>query len=304
MSPETRAQAEAIWEEMLNKGGWFMRRSERKLREDAWWAHYLQARDTMWMNGQTFSWDHPWLVDMANRGVESTQFLYNNAERPAFARTGIGRVFSRFQMYTFNAVRFRKRLAAQADEMNYDPGTTEFKRLETMLQADLFMAGLASMVPWSLFGNALGPPLDQIKEMGQLFFGDEEEREQAFYGQDWGQLNFAKPLKVVQPPIARVPEAIFRSMLTRDWQRFSGYSIHQWFPFGRLGRDAALSVQRPSTMPERIFGVPAKTFERAQSNVPEGGSPVSRSSGPVDAAQMLGSGDEPATTQQLQNQIQ
>jgi len=307
MSPKARAQAEALWEEMVEQGGWFMRRSERKLRTDAWWAHHLQAQDMLWANGSTFEWDHPWLVDMANRGTEATQFLYNNAERPAFARTAIGRVFSRFQMYTWNAIRFRKKLAAQANEVGFDPGSREFNRLARMLQADLFIMGLASLVPWSLFGNSVPSPFSEVKELATLMFGDDEQKEEAFYGTDWGPLNDAKFLKLVAPPSSRVPEALFTTMLTQDWQRFAGYSIHQWYPFGRLTRDAFLAVRRPSTLPERLFGVPTTTAERAQDQI-GGGTPLSRSAEnigeAIDVTALFETNGEPATAQQLQTRIE
>jgi hypothetical protein len=297
---ENRARAEQAWKAFVEAGGWFMRAPERKLRQDTWGAHYLKARETLWMNGQTFDADHPWLIDMANRGVEATQFLYNNSERPAFARTAVGRIFSRFQLYTWNAIRFRRDVFGQAQEMGYDPGTKEYARLARMMQADLFVLGLASLLPWSLFANAVPPPFQEFKELAKLFFGDDEERKRAFFGGDWGVLNQAKFLKAVAPPSSRVPESIFRLMLTGDWQQFTGYAIHTWYPFGRLTKDALRSMKHPTTATESLLGVPLVTLEGALNDPP--GEGAGFASAPTDdsfdVAELMGNGQLPASPSQ------
>jgi hypothetical protein len=234
----------------------------------------------------------------------STQFLYNNAERPAFARTGFGRMFARFQLYTWNALRFRRDGFAKAKERGFDPGTQEFERVQRMMQADLFMMGMGSLLPWSIFETALDPPWDQLKEMNELLFGDDEEREKAFYGQSWGPFQVFKPLKAVAPPSSRVPEAVFTTLLTGDIQQFAGYSMWQMFPFGRLGRDAAVSLGNPRDATRRLLGDPLPGLARVGSEIEEGGGLGDEREAPIQIDNLLDTSEPPATTQQLQEQVQ
>jgi hypothetical protein len=303
MSLDTRARAEEAWEALVDGGAWFMRKSERKLRVDSWLGHYLKAHDTLHMNGQAFSMDHPWLVDMANRGVEATQFLYNNAERPAFSRTGVGRLFSRFQLYTWNAARFRRDVFQAAGEVGADPGTEAFQRVRRQMQSDMFIIGLATLLPFSIFDNETPPPIDQLSETAKLMFGDEEEREQAFYGTDWGPLNFAKPLKSFMPPSARYPEALFSLMLSEDWPQFSGYAVSQYFPFGRLANNTIKSFNEPLKAPDTMLRTPLMQMQSLE--VDEGGSPRSRAATrqePFDMNEVMEA--NALTEQQLQSSIE
>jgi hypothetical protein len=247
---KAKAKAEGVWEYLTNAGGFFMRVSERNLRQQAWLAHYLKARETLNMMGGGFPKDHPWLIDTANRGVKATQYLYNNANRPAFARTAIGRVFSRFQLYVWNSVRFRRDVFREAKKIGYDPGSREVKRLRRLMTADLFVMGLASFVPFSLFGASVPPPFQEFTSMAKWAFGDEDDEEDAFFGSPLG------PASLVTPPAARPMEDMFRLMLTNDWQKHAGWSMLTWFPFGRLAKDSLKTMENPHTAAERLTGIP------------------------------------------------
>jgi hypothetical protein len=197
----------------------------------------------------------------------------------------------------------------QAAEMGYDAGTPEYDRLKRMMQADLFVLGLASIVPWSIFGNAVAPPFNQLKEASKVVFGDEDERERAFYGADWGALNWAKPVaKPFMPPAARVPEGLFRLMMTQDWQRFTGYTISSWFPFGRVTRDGIKAIANPAVAPERLLGIPVVTAASGPSVAQSGSRPFGQAgranaqgAGNFVAERLLGRNERPdaLTTGQL-----
>lgn len=297
-----RASTEQWWNKLTDAGGWFMRKSERKLRADSWLAHYLKARDTLWMNGQTFRNDHPWLIDMANRGVEASQFLYNQAERPAFARTNWGRVFSRFQLWSWNSIRFRKNVLQEASRRGFQPGTESFNRFRRMMTADMFIMGLGSILPWSMFGATIPPPYDQFKSLATFFFGDsEEDREQAFYGKDYGIFNvIGKPSQIVQPPAARPLDSMFRMMVSNDPQKVAGEFISNSIPFGRLGVDMAQSVQAPAVAFERMIGLPTTTLTPNVERAAESGSSAAAQRDAVPLPRLFETEQgQPASPQQL-----
>jgi len=70
----------------------------------------------------------------------------------------MGKVFSRFQLWAWNSVKFKRDIFTEAAEMGYDPNSQQFKRLQRMMTADLFMLGLASLFPSSMFGAKLPQP--------------------------------------------------------------------------------------------------------------------------------------------------
>ncbi|HEX8298383.1 MAG TPA: hypothetical protein VF594_04415, partial [Rubricoccaceae bacterium] len=95
-------------------GSAFMRASERQLRVTSFVAHYLKAREVMEANGlgqgEGFAVDDPVLIEHAKRGVVATQFVYSAAEKPMMASTGLGRVFFRFQQWSWQSVAFQRRV--------------------------------------------------------------------------------------------------------------------------------------------------------------------------------------------------
>jgi hypothetical protein len=145
-------------ERMMDWASVFMRVSERAVRRRSWMAHYLRARDVLDVNGVQVEADHPWLIEMARHGTEASQFLYNNAARPVFARTSAGKVFSRFQLWAWNSIKFRNEIYARARMGGFTPGNAEFDRFKRMVLADLFVMGLAGLFPTSLFGSSMPPP--------------------------------------------------------------------------------------------------------------------------------------------------
>ena len=100
------AKRHGITEAVMNKAGWFMRVPERILRRDAYIAHLIQGKEKF--GGAIKEWNHPVLVEMAKKGVKATQFLYSAPFRPMFAATSLGKMLTRFQLWAWNAVRFRK----------------------------------------------------------------------------------------------------------------------------------------------------------------------------------------------------
>ncbi len=251
-------QRNGVTKEVFNKAAWFMRVSERKLRKQAFLAHYINSRDALEANGFVMDFEHPWLIKMANQGVYGTQFLYNNANRPAFARTNLGRIFARFQLWSWNSIRFRKELIRRAKIVGYDPGTPEYKRLQNMVTADLFMYSLATIFPASMFEATLPQPYQYFEDLAGWFFGSDKEKERAFFGMG--------PAQMFAPPVARYALAPIKSMLSKDWDRFASYHVWTWFPFGRMARDMFKPehglIYNPVMATERLVGVPLHQFQR------------------------------------------
>lgn len=258
-----------IPQRVFETGAQFMRASERRLRRRAWLAHYIKARQVIEplggnatylkdANGKS-QWDHPWLVQMANRGVKATQFLYNNANRPAFARTSMGRVASRFKLWAMRSYTFRRDLAKAAVAHGFKPGTQGYERAQRMLLVDTMVFGLASLLPYSMFDAALAPPFAELQEMSAFLFGDDKDKERAFYGTLPYPLNITQ---VITPPIARVPEAMIGAMFDRSMSRLVDYHIWTWAPFGRIGRDLKKTYENPMQGPERMFGFPLRNIHK------------------------------------------
>ncbi len=218
---------------MLKAGGSFMQLSERYLRTTSFLAHALQAREAFGKHGADIRIDDPYVIDMGLKGIENTQFLYHSAFRPAFMRTSLGKVFTRFKLFAFQSVRTRKEYYKMAKEMGIENDTEAMKKFKNLLTADLFTLALGSIYAYSLFDTALPPPWDWLKETGEWLFGSKREKERAFFGTYPYPL---APLQIITPPVARVPMSIFSSTLNGDWDRFADYNIHTMYPFGRLVR--------------------------------------------------------------------
>ena len=167
--------SDAFW----NKAAWFMRTSERILRRDSFMAHLIQA----WENyGGALPHDHPVLIEHAKRGVKATQFLYNAPFRPLFAQTQLGKVMTRFQLWSWNSVRFRNDVMREAAKYGWREGSTEFERFRRTAQLDMLMLALSSVFMYSLFEAALPAPWNWFQDTADWIFGNEKERDRAFYG--------------------------------------------------------------------------------------------------------------------------
>jgi len=246
----------------MNFAAKFMTIPERALRRDAFMAHYVHAWDKF--GGAIKEYDHPYLIQMAKKGVRATQFLYNAPFRPAFARTSLGKIMSRFQLWSWNSVRFRNDVRRQARIYDFTPGTEEWKRFERTMQTDLFTFALANVFAYSLFENNLPQPWGWIQDYSDWIFGDEGERDRAFYGA-WPKA--VAPLQMVTPPGLRMVGPTFSAILSDDWSRVGEYYGYTMLPFGRILRDVSPYskgnlIENPMRLPEKIFGLPMMQLQR------------------------------------------
>ena len=260
------ANKHGIVDSVFNKAAWFMRRPERTLRRDAFMAHYLQGKENF--QGAITRFDDPVLIKLGMEGVKSTQFLYSAPFRPAFARSAMGKVMTRFQLWAWNSVRFRNQVIREAHLRGWKEGTQEFERFKRMATADLLMFGLANVFMYSLFENALPQPYSWIQDWADWAFGEDKERSRAFFGNYPTAL---APLQMITPPAARLLPATFKAMIEDDWSRLGGYYAWSMFPFGRMGYDIFGNVfeggkggliENPSRGIEKATGLPYQQFHR------------------------------------------
>jgi hypothetical protein len=248
----------------MNIAAKFMTIPERALRRDAFMAHYVHA----WQKyGSAIKeYDHPYIIQMAKKGVRATQFLYNAPFRPAFARTALGKMMTRFQLWGWNSVRFRNDVRRQARIYGFKPGTEEWARFERTMQTDLVTFALANVFAYSLFESNLPQPWGWAQDYADWIFGDEGERDKAFYGA-WPKA--VAPLQMVTPPGLRLAGPTFNALLSDDWSKMSQYYIYTMMPFGRMFRDVnpyakGNLLENPMRVFEKIFGLP---MMQLQSNV-------------------------------------
>ena len=261
---EITALGKRFGKTITDQAAWFMRWSEVKLRTRSWMTHYLKGREILEADFGLEP-DNPWLLSFANKGVQSSQFLYNNANRPAFARTSMGKIFTRFQLFAFNSIRFRKELYKTASNSGFSPGSEEFNRLQRMMVADMFMLALGSIFPSTLFENAMAPPFSYAQDLSAFFFGDDEERRKAFFGVLPYPANIVQPLS---PPASRVAFNTIKFLATGDLDQM-GTNIVKWLPFGRLAVDAKRIVDSPAYLVESVSGLPLHRINRYLKNLRE-----------------------------------
>ena len=239
---------------MLKYGGFLMQQSERVNRLNAFTAHAMQAVEGFGSAGRNMSLADPYVFQQAQKGIEMTQFLYQNAFRPAFMRTAMGKVMGRFKLFAFNSIRIRKEFYRQAKLQGFKPGTESYERFKDTFTIDMFMYALGAAFMFSIFDTTLPPPYDWVQAMADWTFGDKREKDMAFFGSKLG------PLNILKPPIARIPEA-FGELLTGQYKDFTGYTIYTLFPFGRGVRQIKqLADDRPmrgvQRAPEILFRLP------------------------------------------------
>jgi len=239
---------------MLKYGGFLMKQSERVNRLNAFTAHAMQAVEGFGAAGRNMSLADPYVFQQAEKGIEMTQFLYQNAFRPPFMRTAMGKVMGRFKLFAFNSVRIRKEFYRQAKLQGFKPGTESYERFKDTFTIDMFMYALGAAFMFSIFDTTLPPPWDWVQAMADWTFGDKREKDMAFFGSKLG------PLNVLKPPIARIPEA-FGELLTGQYKDFTGYTMYTLFPFGRGVRQLKqLADPRPfhgvERAPEILFRFP------------------------------------------------
>lgn len=234
--------------------------SEKWMRAKAFLAHAIKAREVLGFSNEVHPFDHPWVMHMAKKGVETTQFLYNNASRPAFAATSMGKVYARFQMWAWNNMRFNMQVTRDAIEAGIDPRTSEYDRYKRLVTANMFSLGLASLFPASMFEATLAAPWNYFKDLAEFFFGDTEEREKAFFGALPHPISIIQPLS---PPIMRIPYSFFGSLFSGEWTDFSRYFLWTFFPFGRVARDVGSVLETPEMIVERMIGFPLHAVGRS-----------------------------------------
>ena len=254
------ARANGIADSVFNKAAWFMRRPERTLRRDAFMAHYLHARQNF--EGGIKKFDDPILIKFGMEGVKSTQFLYSAPFRPAFARSTMGKMMTRFQLWAWNSVRFRKEAMAEAKLRGYKEGTQEMERFKRMAAMDLMMFGLANVFMYSLFENTLPQPYGWMQDLADWSFGNEKERSRAFYG---SYPTAVAPLQIITPPGFRALPPLFKWMIDDDSTSNASYIAWSMFPFGRMGYDIFGQgglVDNPSRVVEKLTGLPNQQLAR------------------------------------------
>ena len=256
----TIAKKHGISDIIFNKAAWFMRRPERTLRRDAFMAHYLQAKNNF--QGAITKYDDPMLIEIGKRGVKSTQFLYSAPFRPAFARSTMGKVMTRFQLWAWNSVRFRNQIIKEANLRGFREGTDEYERFKRLAATDMMMMGLSSIFMYSLFENALPAPWNWVQDLADWAFGNEKERSRAFFGT---YPEAVAPLQLITPPSLRILPPLFKAMMNDDYSRLAGYYAWSMFPFGRIGHDLVGQgglTTNPTRGIEKLTGLPYQQMGR------------------------------------------
>lgn len=257
------AKRHELSEGMFNFAGSFMRVAERKLRIDSFLAHYLQQVDNLSPaigGGSAHSvlqYDSPMLIELAKKGVKATQFLYSAPFRPMFATSALGKVMTRFQMYAYNSVDFRRNIIREAATYGFQEGTKEYDRFKRLLVADMLSIAAANAFVYSIFDNNLPAPWNWIQDFAQWLFGDEKERDRAFYGV------FPAPIAPIQaftPPAFRLVGPVVKGMIDNDFSRVSQYTIWTMFPFGPLAMDVKRSIENPMMVVDKMTGFPLRAL--------------------------------------------
>ncbi len=254
------AKSNGITETIFQKAGWFMREPERILRRDAFMSGLVQARQRF--GGVIKEWNHPILIEMAKKNVKATQFLYSAPFRPMFAATSLGKMMTRFQLWAWNAVRFRKDILKEANLQGYQEGTVEMERFKRLATADLFMMAMSNVFMYSLFESTLPAPWSYFQDTADWLLGDEKERDRAFFG---AYPTAVAPLQLITPPSLRLLPTLFKGLVNDDYAKLSDYTVWTMFPFGRIMRDVAGPggmLENPMMSFEKMTGLPYMQFAK------------------------------------------
>ena len=252
-----------IGQGVFKAGASFMSWSEYQLRTRSFLAHYLNARELL-KTGMEHSpldfieWNSPELVQRAIKGVESSQFMYHAAHRSNYSQTSMGRVMTRFHPYAWNSVRRRFGpkegiyKVAKAAGWERDVYATEKGRRQFTM--DMMSMALSYIFTASIFEYALSPPMSWAQDTAQWLFGDEKERERAFFSQ-WPHPSLA-PLSIVTPPIARTVLAPTSAILSGDFTKMKQFYGYSYLPFGRMIRDVKRTIDSPAMAVDFMTGIP------------------------------------------------
>jgi hypothetical protein len=245
---------------LVDKGAAFMQRSEIWLRRNAFLAHYLNAYEALRPVSEELPWDSPVLIHFGKKGVEATQFMYHAAFRTNYSNTALGKVMTRFQPFAWNSLRFRRHIYQSAKMYGFRPGTKAFQKYQRTMTTDMMALALGMMFMGSIFDYAMPPPMSWMVDTSQWLFGDERDRERAFFSQ-WPTTALA-PLQPVTAPITRFPLNILATIIDGNFDKFSSFYVHTWYPFGRLIRDVGRTIYNPSMIVENMTGLPLHRFQR------------------------------------------
>ena len=248
------AKKHGIGRAVVDGGAWFMRKSERMLRRDSFLSHYLNNYEILKDIIPNLKYDNPYLLRMATEGVKATQFLYHASARPAFSRTATGKVLTRFMPFAWNSIRFRRMAYQKANIYGFDMNTQAGKRFQRLLMFDAFAFALASIYTSSIFDSALPPPMSYLQDTADWVFGDEKQRERAFFNQ-WPHPALA-PLSVVTGPSMRFVLSPLKAIINNDWEPFLNYQLWTMAPFGRLARSMYRTSEVPEMWLEEMTGIP------------------------------------------------
>lgn len=248
------AKKHGINRAIVDGGAWFMRKSERMLRRDSFLSHYLNNYEILKDIIPDLKYDNPYLLRMATEGVKATQFLYHASARPAFSRTSTGKMLTRFMPFAWNSIRFRKMAYQKANIYGFDMNTQAGKRVQRLLMFDAFAFALASIYTASIFDSALPPPMSYMQDTADWLFGDEKQRERAFFNQ-WPHPALA-PLSIVTGPSMRFILAPTKAIINNDWEPFLNYQLWTMAPFGRLARSMYRTSEVPEMWLEEMTGIP------------------------------------------------
>ena len=142
------------------------------------------------------------------------------------------------------------------------------KKFIRTAQIDLMVFALANMFQYSLFETALPAPWNWLQDTADWLFGNERERDRAFFG-TWPS-NVA-PLQMITPPIMRLPAAGLSAYIEDDYTKLSNYYIYTMFPFGRMIRDVSPYangnlIDNPIRVMEKMAGIPLIQLQRMATN--------------------------------------
>ena len=256
------AKKHNISQGVVDKASWFMRKSERFLRLNTFLSGYLQIRESN--HPIDFKLNDPYLINQAKKAVKAAQFFYHAPYRPPFARTSVGKVFSRFKLWAWNSVKFRRELYQEAKYRGFEINSREMERLQRLAMADMFVLGLANLLPYTMFDYSLPAPYSNMQDIADWAFGSDIQRDRAFYG---ALPHPIAPLHELMPSIFRGPEAIFGTIFTGAWDRLASYTLMSYVPFGLLSRDMYRSFQNPAMLMEFTTGIPIHQLGKAKKDI-------------------------------------
>ena len=254
------AKKHGINKAIVDGGAWFMRKSERMLRKDSFLAHYLNNHELLSEVIPNLKFDNPYLLRMATEGVKATQFLYHSSAKPAFSRTATGKMLTRFMPFAWNSIRFRKLAYQKAAVYDFDMNTLPGKRFQRVVTLDAFVFALANIFVSSIFDSALPPPMSYMQDTADWLFGDEKQRERAYFNQ-WPHPALA-PLSVVTGPSLRFFLGPTKAIINNDWEPFLNYQLWTWAPFGRMARSINRTIDVPEMWLEESTGIPIHSLSQ------------------------------------------